>query len=362
MLAPVSEAAPAGVDLRQDSSPTSPYFQLKDARSAARRAERAADEGGEDRPIPEWQTILTLAPQLLAGQSKDLEITAWYIEALLRSHGFAGLRDGFALATGLIDRFWDSFHSLQDEDGLVTRMAPLAGLNGVEADGTLIQPLRKAPITVANGEHDALSYYDYEQATAISQIADAAARQRRIDRGGMTLEGFAASVNAGGGRFYLNLIEDLEGALSQYKALSALLDAKAGGDSPPTSTVQDLLDNILGTVRNLSKDLVASIAPAPEAATAGAAASDEVAVAAGGGIPSTAGAVRNREDALRTLLQLAEYFRTTEPQSPVSTILEETVRRARMSFADLLAELMPDQTQWRTVLTNVGIKPPDAGG
>lgn len=367
LLAPVSEAAPAGVDLRQDSSPTSVYFQLKDARSAARRAERAADEDGEDRQVPEWQTILTLAPQVLAEQSKDLEITAWYIEALLRIHGFAGLRDGFTMTAGLIERYWDSFHSLQDEQGLATRLAPLAGLNGVEADGTLIQPLRKTAITVASGEHEPFSYYHYEQATALSQIADAAARQRRIERGGITLENFAASVNAGGGRFYLSLIEDLQGVVAQYSALSALLDAKAGADSPPTSTVQDLLDSILQTVKNLSKDLVAAIAPAPEAAQGAApgAAGEpqgEAAAAGGGGIPSTAGALRNREDALRTLLQLAEYFRTTEPQSPISTILEETVRRARMSFADLLAELMPDQTQWRTVLTNVGIRPPDAAG
>ncbi len=364
-MAPVSEASPAGVDLRQDSSPTSVYFQLKDARSAARRAERAADEDGEDRQVAEWQTILALAPQVLAEQSKDLEITAWYIEALLRIHGFAGLRDGFIMTAGLIDRYWDSFHSLQDEQGLATRLAPLAGLNGIETDGTLIQPMRKTAITVASGEHEPFSYYHYEQATALSQIADAAARQRRIERGGITLETFAASVSAGGGRYYLSLIEDLQGVVSQYGALSALLDAKAGADSPPTSTVQDLLDSILQTVRNLSKDLVAAIAPTLEAAQGAAPAGEpqgEAVAGGGGGIPSTAGALRNREDALRTLLQLADYFRNTEPQSPISTILEETVRRARMSFADLLAELMPDQTQWRTVLTNVGIRPPDAPG
>jgi type VI secretion system protein ImpA len=57
------------------------------------------------------------------------------------------------------------------------------------------------------------------------------------------------------------------------------------------------------------------------------------------------------------MLQLAEYFRINEPQSPISTILEETVRRGRLSFADLLAELLPDVDQWRTVLTNAGIKP-----
>ncbi|MGA0603168.1 type VI secretion system protein TssA [Caulobacter sp. KR2-114] len=367
LLAPISDDAPAGVDLRQDSSPSSVYFQLKDARSAARRAERAADEEGEDRQVAEWQTILSLAPTVLAEQSKDLEITAWYIEALLRAHGFAGLRDGFALTAAMLERYWDSFHSLQDDDGLVTRLAPLSGLNGVESDGTLIQPLRKVVITVASGEHKAFSYYDYEQATAISQIADAAARQRRIDKGGVTLEVFSSSVAAGGGRYYIGLIEDLDGAITQFKALASLLDGKAGADSPPTSLIQDLLDSILQTVRTLSKDLVAAVAPAPAAAeeaaaTGGEATSGAAAPAAAGGIPATGNALRNREDALRMMLQLAEYFRATEPQSPISNMLEEAVRRARMSFSDLLAELVPDQAQWRTALTNIGIRPPDAAG
>jgi len=64
---------------------------------------------------------------------------------------------------------------------------------------------------------------------------------------------------------------------------------------------------------------------------------------------------------LRQLLQLADYFKSTEPQSPLSAILEEAVRRARLSFADLLAELLPDPAAWRGALTNVGIKPPPEG-
>lgn len=360
LLAPISEAAPAGLDLRQDTSPTAVYFQLKDARAAARRAERAADEGGEEVPIGEWQTIITLAPKVLAEQSKDLEIAAWYIEALLRVNGFAGLRDGFALVAGLVDQYWETFHSLSDEAGLSTRLAPLAGLNGVEADGTLIQPLRKAAITVESGEHGAFSLYDYEQATALSQVADAAARQRRIERGAVTLELFTAAVTASGGQFYVSLIEDLDGAVAQFGALTTALEAKAGADSPPTSAVQDLLGNILTTVHAVSKDLVAMVSQASASTEPAAAAADGASAAAGGAIIAPAGALRTREDALRALLQLAEYFRTTEPQSPISTILEETVRRARMSFSDLLAELLPDAAQWRTVLTNAGIKPPDA--
>src|SRR5271155_2645641 len=127
LLKPLSESAPAGVDLRADVSPASIYYRLKDARSAARAAERRADsEGGTSGLLPEWQTILTLAPKSLTENSKDLEVIAWYIEGLVRADGFAGLRDGLRLVRGLVEQYWERFFSLADEEGLATRLAPLA--------------------------------------------------------------------------------------------------------------------------------------------------------------------------------------------------------------------------------------------
>ena len=47
-----------------------------------------------------------------------------------------------------------------------------------------------------------------------------------------------------------------------------------------------------------------------------------------------ADAIRTREDAFRTLLKVAEFFRKTEPHSPISYTLEELVRRGRLPLAD----------------------------
>src|SRR3979411_3230912 len=99
LLAPISEEAPAGADLRADYSPDSLYYRLRDARAAARAAERAIDggeapdsasppgaapaggarEGGNapDRgPPPQGRTISELAYEATATRSKDLEIAA----------------------------------------------------------------------------------------------------------------------------------------------------------------------------------------------------------------------------------------------------------------------------------------------
>jgi len=360
LLAPISESAPTGVDPRADTSPTSAYFKLKDARSAARAAERRADsEGGSTEIAPEWDAILDLAPQILTTGGKDLEVTAWYIEALVRAKGFAGFRDGYRLAGGLCERYWDSFHSLPpDEEGMVSRLAPLAGLNGVDGEGALIQPMRKVPITAAGGDFGPYSAYQYDAAFALGQIADPAARANREAAGAVTLEKFNRAVADSGGAFYVNLLDDLGQAAESFAAITAVLDAKAAAASPPSTSLRDLLEAITTTVRSISKELVAQALAAQAQASAAAAPESEAAGAGDGAAAPRSGAPIGREDALRQILKLADFFKQYEPHSPISTTLEEVVRRARLPFSELLAELVPDAGVWRAALTNAGIKPP----
>ena len=92
LLAPVPGAAPAGVDLRGDSSPQSRYFRLRDARAEARAAERAMEaDDAATAPPPQWRTVRDLGIEVIIGYSKDLEIAAWVTEALLRGDGLVTL-------------------------------------------------------------------------------------------------------------------------------------------------------------------------------------------------------------------------------------------------------------------------------
>lgn len=365
LLAPVSQDAPAGANPRADTSPSSPYLRLKDSRSAARAAERRAETEGQDQGLPaEWQTILSLAPKVLAEQSKDLEIAVWYLEALVRARGFAGLLEGFRLLRGLIDRYWETMFSLEDEDGLATRLAPLAGLDGGDSDGALIPPLRKIPITAA-GDDGPFSIYQYEQAWALSQIADAAVRARRAERGAVTLERFTAAVNASGGPFYVALTGDIAGCIAEFDALGEALDRLAGPDSPPGSKIRDLLRQIADTVGAVSRDLVArhrQANPAPPAAGETGPGAPAAEAPPPGDPPRRPGEIRDREEALELLLRVARYFSTNEPQSPISASLEDVVRRARLPFSELMAELVPDATALRMAHIFAGIRPPKKDG
>src|SRR4051794_6122133 len=186
LLAPVPGAKPTGGDLRADASPNSPYYVTKDARSSARAAERqlVTGEDAADAAPPDWRPVYQNATKVLTEKSKDLEITAYLIEALTRLHGFAGLRDGFRLARELVEKYWDGLYPLPDEEGLEARLAALVGLNGEDSEGTLIVPIARVPIT-DNTSAGRLACSHYHQAQSTNKIADVKVREKKVAAGAM---------------------------------------------------------------------------------------------------------------------------------------------------------------------------------
>ena len=120
LLAPISDDDRAGPALRGDPSLSAAFYQIRDASKAARDAERRAfaysllsesEKEHEPRPEPpDWQIVLEGAIDIIAEKSKDLWVAAWMIEALVRRHNFAGLRDGFRLVRELCETYWGDLH------------------------------------------------------------------------------------------------------------------------------------------------------------------------------------------------------------------------------------------------------------
>jgi len=359
LLAPIEGDNPAGTDPRADYSATSPYNRLRDARAEARAAERAMDSAAEEASVPpQWRTIRDLAEKLLSSQAKDLEVAAWYTEALLRSHGFAGLAAGVRLMHGLVERFWDWLYPLPDEDGILTKVAPITGLNGEGGEGALSQPIRK--ITLFRMPNAApLALWQIEQADALETL-DEARREARIAAGALTAEAIRKAAAAVPAQHWRSLTEAIGEAQSAWADLAAALESRAGADAPPTSQVRGLLETALAAVRRLAGDKLAGAADQLAAAPAG-----EGEAAPPESAPAVAPAARpgeiaSREDALRMLEEVARWFRRVEPHSPLSWTLEEAVRRGRMTLPELLAELMPDETTRAGFLSSLGIRPPQA--
>lgn len=353
LLSPIPGENPSGISLREDYSPQSAYHALKDARAKARAAERNVVWGDEVSDLrSEWRPVLDLAPKILSEQSKDLEVTAWLIEALVRFYGYAGLRDGFRLAREFCERFWETLYPLPDEeDGMLARTAPLAGLNGEDAEGTLINPILNVPIT-GEGSDRRLTVCDYRQACDVDRIADPDKRAQRIAQGAVSLEIVERAVATTPAAFFRELLEDLERGTQEFMQLTRLLEEKCGREmAPPTSNIRNALETCMETVKGLARNVLAADEPADDAS-----ASNGALAKVDGAASRSPTRVNTREDAFRALLQVADFFKRTEPHSPVSYALEQAVRWGRMPLPELMTELIPDDATRSQLFKLIGIR------
>ncbi|MBU8543835.1 MULTISPECIES: type VI secretion system protein TssA [Roseomonadaceae] len=357
LLAPVegSEGG-AGANLREDYSPSSPYQRLRDARAAARAEERARDSEGdtESPPADGWRDVMRVGQEALANRAKDFEIAAWLTEALVRHHGLAGLAAGAKLITGLCETYWDAGFPQPDEDGLAARAAPIGGLAGSGGDGTVMQPLRRLPL-FRRTDGTPLGLYQWDQAEETEAIVNEERLAARRAAGVPELATLKAEARIDRA-FLAGVAVDAAAAKAAWAAMEQTTEDRFGSEAPSTGNVARLLDRLIEVTGQLGGG--ASAAPEPVAApAAGPVPSAGVPVVAQAAATGGPAVIATREDALRELGRIAEFFRRTEPHSPLAYTLEEAVRRGRMTLAELLAEVLPDEEARHGLLARLGIRP-----
>lgn len=352
ILAPLAGDQPTGVDLRQDFAPTSIYFRLRDARAQARDAERQADTEGSDEGLPAlWRPVATMAIGALKSNSKDLEVATWLTEALVRIAGLRGLMAGAAVIGGLVERHWDGLFPVPEEGDVEARVAAVAGLSGQGADGTLMQPLRKVAL-FRRPDGSPFSIWQFQAALELSGITDPARRAQRIDSGVLPFEEVEKEARLAGATHWSAQRELIAKTLAAWKEMERAFDEKAGDASPAANRVRELLEFVSETCGRFAPSDATDGAAEMTSATAPAAAGDGAAAVA------TPGSITGREQALRQLTEIAAWFKRNEPSSPIGFTLDEAVRRARLGWPELVAELVSDETARYSLLTSAGIKPP----
>ncbi len=334
-----SAASASGSDPRHDPSIDSLYQRLRSARNAARSAERSQlfSEPGPDSSA-HWRTVVELTPVFLSTVAKDLEVACWYTEAQLREQGLSGLSRGFSLILGLIDQFWESLYPLPDEDGMETRLAPLAGLNGEGTEGVLIAPIRNTLITQGRTVGP-FSYWDYYQAIETARIPDEKSRQEKILRLGHSLESVEQAARESDTGFFIALRNDLENCLDLFRQIGLRLTANCGLlEAPPTRNVLNVLEECLAAVTVLGGDRFPAARPeAPPGLSEPV--ENTVQTTQAANLQPMACA---REQALQQILTLADYFRRTEPHSPLSYLLAKAVAWGNLPLHELMKELITD--------------------
>jgi len=355
LLEPLSEENPVGEDLRENTAASSRYSTIKDARHAARAAERQnMFDDSSTEATEHWDKIIVLAPQILTTEAKDLEIASWYTEALIRKSGFSGLRDGFTLLRQLVEQYWEAgLYPAADEDGIETRVAPISGLNGEGSDGVLLTPMRKAAITddIAPGP---FSLWQYQQAVALSRITDEREQEQQASKMGFNMEAIENTVAQCSSDYFVDLRDDITICLTEYSALSDLLSTHCGHEAPATRKIVELLEETLSAVNHLAKDkfpLEEVTASDDDFAEEGQATSTHSA--------AQKGPISSREHAFRQLKSVADYFRSAEPHSPISYVLDKAVRWGDMPLDALMNELIPDAASRTTYSSLTGVKTDD---
>lgn len=261
---------------------------------------------------------------------------AWLAEAELRLRGFEGLRDVYQAIASLLDKHWEKFHSVGTDD-IEERLAPLSGLNGIGGEGTIIQAIRLSPL-IPGAKFGQFSLWDFQLSQRPNEV------KRREELGQATLEAGTAAMS-------LHL-EMLNGCLAAFDRLVSILNERCGQMAPPSSNTHNVLQEAALALRALagieSQAIDAVAEPQQQEGTGE--------QTQGCPRPLSAEQIGSREEAFELLLAVARYFRRTEPHSPISMSIETMVRRGRMDFSELLAELLPEQQARNAVLTAAGIQ------
>jgi type VI secretion system protein ImpA len=364
LLAPIPGENPAGQSVRYDGT--------HDAIREARRADDALEQGDwvYQVKVAAWPAVIEMATEALTTKSKDLQITVWLVEALVKQHGFAGLRDGLQLLQELQERFWPSLYPAVEDDDLEPRVAPLAWLNE-----RLPPSIREVPLTQSiDGQN--YSWWRWEESRAVDNEGrrDQEALAAALAEGKITGEQFDKAVEATSPGFYKTLFEDLNQTWEEYERLDRVVEEKFGREAPSLLELKQALEGCRMLIREIAQKK-GGLEPAPTPRepepTPAAVAEREPEPSPAPQLRSQAailvhqGAVplepQNRADALCRLAAVGDYFRKTEPHSPVAYLVQRAVRWGEMPLDEWLQDVIHDENVLGQLREMLGMKDADNG-
>lgn len=326
LLKPISDAAPSGPDLRFDAE-NDRFEQIRANRSAVDPAVDPAGKGKE----PNWPAVARIAEEVLRNQSKDLEVIGWLTEALLYLERFDGLLQGLTLLRRTLETHWDSVHPGIEGGAiaLAIRARPISWL-GSKTFLRALEQCRLAPAAAVDS-----SWFSRLRALSLDDETLSAERRAELRAGGQigTAEWDAAFASLP--RAELDRLHELlASSQTELRAIDAFCAERfAGEDGPNLYPLQTLLEAML-------EFLVSRGAAAPPVAEPSA---EEQLVAQASGAPASPaaapGPIANRQDALKRLGEIGDYFARSEPHSPLSLLIARAVRWGNMTFEELVRDL-----------------------
>jgi type VI secretion system protein ImpA len=349
LLAPIPGDNPSGESLK--------YQPLWDDITTARRGRTDAVTEGADSQ-PDWRRVQELACDVIETKSKDLQIAGWLTEALIHTSGFAGLRDGLRLIRGLAESYWETLYpELEDGDPEV-RAAPLYWLTDAQAGARLPGTIREIGIALPDAEGQTVSTASKQSFQTRTQREGEDSREyaERNRESQERAERFQAAVNSTPDTFYITLREDLAECLEEVRAAEKAIDEKLGVDHAPSfSAVRTALEDCAGAIEQICRPR--GIGAQAEAGVAEAESTNGVPDNSANGSTGGNGPLRTRAEAVTRLREVVDFFKRTEPHSPVALLIDRAVRWANSPFESVLAELIKDDSTLSRIRDTLGLQP-----
>lgn len=347
-------------------------MSLRNAMQSERTRVENAGRIAKGREPGKWEMLVDDASAALSSGHRSMEAACWLLEAVTHAYGFAGFAAGARLIGGLVEHDWERLEP-----------RPKGHPTDAEIARSLLEPLKRAAtdrlpailretvlFEAATGHNCSYAIVEMSRSPTCQARRDSLMADRTKRPPPAPLATIDEKLTAPENRPWPELsreaqetqgdqlaatCRDLRAAIEAWKHLGNSL---AGHDPNnavvPITPIADLLTAILAPLAPLVKE--------PEAARHAGSASPEASgdVAA----PKLSAtmviqdqAMMTREQALAILSDIAQFFQRTEPQSPISTALTEIVRRAKLSFPELMAEILPRKEERDGMLLRLGIRP-----
>lgn len=351
-LAPILAPLPGSLPCGEDLSFSSEF----DAIQEMRRADDPSLDQGEwitELKVADWPGVAKACEDLLRARTKDLRVAGWLVDAWARLRGFEGLHDGFTLTSTLVEQHWASIHPLPDGDDQEQRIGNLSWLLH------RVEELARQ-IALATPTATGFSLIDLEAARAAGPT-----NGKGEQPGTKSLAEIQRAISNAGLAAFERQKASMDGCLQGLARLQALVDAELGVAGPSFSPARRALESARDAWVRLARDsgvtTQSSNGTAGDSVDHGTDTSPEGREAKPTSSPTVTGALTSRAQALQQLRQVADYFRRTEPHSPVAYLADKAARWGDMPLHAWLRAVVKDNatlTQLEELLGTEQPSPP----
>ncbi len=323
LLEPVSEEHPCGEDL--DDFVFSPEYSELERLAQGREEHVMGDEviPAED---PDWRAVREKG-EALFDQAKSLRVAVLLTKALTAREGLAGATAGLDLISKMLEQYWDDLDPLIDEGDATERLHTLGELGSSEG---YLRLLRQT-VLVASAAIGKFTIRDYLIAGEFLKApgSEETPQMSAINQALMDID-----------------LEELQDTLARFDQIAEHAKAIETAFNGNVEAADQLsLDDLFRLCRDVRPVLQDALERRGVATGAGPEGEGDSANAASGAAPAAPqaipGEINSREDAIKMLDRVTEYFNKNEPSSPVPLLVQRAKRLVSQDFTAILKDLAP---------------------